>query len=78
MDLEMSAIETDPFGYLAKLKQEFVGACELLLVHDRAIRNLVAENQRLHERLAALEAANRISRRDDEQPSERELLPQLH
>lgn len=66
MDAEMSAIETDPFGYIAELKQEIAGACELLRIHASAIRNLIAENHQQRERIAVLEAADRISRRDEE------------
>jgi hypothetical protein len=61
---EMAAIERDPFGFIAGLASAF---CDLL-----------ADNHQLRERIAVLEAASRVTRRDEEQPADQQPLPQLH
>jgi hypothetical protein len=56
------------FWRIAWLTREFAGVSEMQKAQNNVIVDLIAENRRLSDRIAALEAAGRLSRRDDDQP----------
>jgi hypothetical protein len=73
-------IEADPLGHIAWLSQQFAELSERLRVHASVIRDLIVENQRLHDCVVTLEAAGRlaVNRRDEDQLSNEPPKPQVH
>jgi hypothetical protein len=60
--------ESDPIGCISWLSEQFAELNERLRVHATVIRDLITENQRLHDRIVTLEAAGR-SARDQNEPA---------
>jgi hypothetical protein len=71
-------VELDPFGAIAWLGERFDEARDLLRMHASSIRDLMAENQRLRDRIVTLEAGRGVNGRDDDQLGGDVPKPQLH
>jgi hypothetical protein len=73
-------IESDPLGYISWVGEQFIELNERLRLHATVIRDLIHENQKLHDRVATLEAVGRleVNRRDEDQMSNNLPKPQLH